>query len=95
MIDAPAPPDCPPVESGSATLEACVDPELVARGWEPRFVSDQRRAKEAEELYAELGFEVRAEPAGEGPLGDACRECFAAATCNPQVLVYTRRSRRQ
>ncbi len=32
------------------------DPVLVAEGWERRFVTDARRAKEVTELYEDLGY---------------------------------------
>jgi hypothetical protein len=35
---------------------------LIAQGWERRFTADEQRAKEAMELYSQLGYEVRAEP---------------------------------
>jgi len=34
------------------------DPALVAQGWERRFTADAQRAKEAMELYEQLGYEV-------------------------------------
>ena len=51
------------------------DPELVSEGWERRFVADARRAEETMELYEQLGFEVRAEPAQAEELGDDCDGC--------------------
>ena len=48
------------------------DPVLTAQGWERRFVADGARAKEAIDLYQQLGFEVRAEPVGSAELGDDC-----------------------
>ena len=51
------------------------DPELVSEGWERRFVADARRAEETMELYEQLGFEVRAEPAQAEELGDDCDDC--------------------
>ena len=51
------------------------DPELIADGWERRFVADARRAEETMELYEQLGFEVRAEPAQAEELGDDCDDC--------------------
>ncbi len=51
------------------------DPELIADGWERRFVADARGAEEAMELYERLGFEVRAEPAQAEELADDCDDC--------------------
>ncbi len=51
------------------------DPSLIAQGWERRFVTDAKRAEEAMDLYKQMGFEVRAEPADAGEVGDECNDC--------------------
>jgi hypothetical protein len=38
------------------------DAELIAQGWERRFIADGKRALDALEMYEELGHEVRIEP---------------------------------
>jgi len=66
------------------------DPELVAQGWERRFTADPQRAKEAIELYATLGFEVRAEPVRPQELDDDCGECGAVVSFH-FLAIYTRK----
>ena len=51
------------------------DPELVAAGWTRRFMADGRRAKEAEELYESLGFDVLMVPVKAEELDDDCADC--------------------
>ena len=66
------------------------DPELIADGWERRFVADARRAEEAMDLYEQLGFEVRAEPAQVEELGDDCDDCQLLLMFQFK-MVYTRK----
>ena len=66
------------------------DPALVAEGWERRFIADAQRAREAMELYAELGYEVRAEPVRAADLGDDCEGCSIALTLEFKTI-YTRK----
>jgi len=65
------------------------DPDLVAAGWELRFIADEHRMPEARELYEQIGFDVRAEPL---PGTDDPDECSA---CQDIVrhfhAIYTRR----
>ena len=68
------------------------DPELVSEGWERRFVADARRAEEAMELYEQLGFEVRAEPAQTEELPDDCVDCQLLLMFQFKT-VYTRKQR--
>ncbi len=68
------------------------DPELIAAGWERRFVADARRAEEAMELYEQLGFEVRAEPAQAEELADDCEDCQLLLMFQFKT-VYTRKQR--
>ncbi|UCF40185.1 MAG: hypothetical protein JSW43_10645 [Gemmatimonadota bacterium] len=51
------------------------DPQRLADGWERRFIADGERAKEAMELYAELGYEVCADPLRPEDMADDCEDC--------------------
>ena len=67
------------------------DPQLVAQGWEMRFVTDGQRASEVVDLYRQLGFEVRLEPLrGAGAEGD-CTDCRLVQALH-MAMVYTRRA---
>lgn len=66
------------------------DPELVAAGWQRRFIAEAPRAKEAMELYRQLGFEVRSEPLRANELKGDCEECRALAVFQFQTI-YTRK----
>jgi len=68
------------------------DPALVAAGWERRFVTDAKRAREALDLYAALGFEVLAEPLRPADAGEGCDECFLLTALQFQTI-YTRKSK--
>jgi hypothetical protein len=68
------------------------DPALVAEGWQPRFIGDARQTKEAMELYAELGFEVRAEPVPAEQMGDECSDCQVLMLLQFKTI-YTRKIR--
>jgi len=65
------------------------DPELVALGWERRFMAGPSRAKEAISLYKEMGLEVHVEPVKPTDLSDDCKDCRLAT--NFFVTIYTRR----
>ncbi len=67
------------------------DPTLLAQGWERRFVVDARRAEELMELYAELGFEVCADPVRPEDVGDDCDDCLLLAGLQLK-MIYTRRA---
>jgi len=56
-------------------FERLPDPELVSEGWERRFTADARRVKEYAELYAAMGYEVRAEPVRPEEVGPDCGDC--------------------
>ncbi|RIL12470.1 hypothetical protein DCC79_01435 [bacterium] len=84
-------------EPGSPGAAACptgssqpADPDLVAAGWELRFLADAGRAAEARALYTSLGFEVRAEAVVAERLGAYCEGC-QVAICLSHTLLYTRR----
>jgi hypothetical protein len=73
-------------------LEA--DPELLAAGWERRFVADRQRASEAMELYEQLGYEVCTRALGPHELGDECEDCKLVALLQFQTI-YTRKRERE
>ncbi|MDP3773606.1 MAG: hypothetical protein Q8Q85_05000 [Gemmatimonadales bacterium] len=63
-------------------------------GWERRFVADPARTREAAEIYAGAGFEVRSVPArpgdqAGGAMRDGCETCWLAQAFGFQVI-YTR-----
>lgn len=64
------------------------DAALAAEGWERRFTADAERAREAAELYRQLGYELRVEPAQPDQPGDGCAACHAAASFQ---TIYTRK----
>jgi hypothetical protein len=66
------------------------DPALIAEGWERRFTADSQRAAEAIELYAKLGYEVRAEPLRRDETTDECESCYSIAAMEFKTI-YTRR----
>lgn len=68
------------------------DPELVAAGWERRFVTGGPRAAEVAELYRQLGFEVRLEPVRQTEIPEGCTDCQIALLFQFKTI-YTRRSR--
>lgn len=63
---------------------------LLAQGWERRFTADEQRAKEAMELYSQLGYEVRAEPVLPEELQDDCEDCKPVVSSYFQTI-YTRK----
>jgi hypothetical protein len=69
------------------------DPARIADGWERRFIADAQRAQEAMELYAELGYEVCADPVSAEEVGEDCGDCQLLAALQFKVI-YTRRRRR-
>ncbi len=68
------------------------DPELLAQGWERRFMADSMRAEETTRLYEELGFEVRKEPVIASELSDVCSDCGLVA-CKTYMTIYTRKQK--
>jgi hypothetical protein len=57
--------------------------ELIAAGWEKRFVACEPRLSEMVEMYGEIGFEVHLEPlpsneamSMEGCDANSCMVCF-------------------
>lgn len=77
-------------ESGS--VPGCVsppNPQLIAAGWERRFIADAKRAQDAIEMYAEMGHDVRLEPVNVTGLSEACSGCLEAFA--HFSVVYTRK----
>ncbi len=64
-------------------------PDLLAEGWTWRFLSDETRARIAEETYASAGFDVRLEPVRPEDVSPSCGSC-SSALCRITVAVYTR-----
>ena len=66
--------------------------ELEKQGWQLQFTTDEPRLSEAVELYGELGYEVRVEPAcSELPLPE-CAICYERF-CDKYRTIFIRRSR--
>ena len=63
--------------------------ELLAAGWERRYVADAARAKEAVETYGALGYEVLAQPIEPEQVPASCGDC-SSAVCRSFMLIYTR-----
>ena len=72
--------------------EAQLQPKtsLITQGWERRFTADEQRAKEAMELYSQLGYEVRAEPVMPDEINDDCEDCKTVVSYYFQTI-YTRK----
>jgi hypothetical protein len=66
------------------------DPQLLADGWERRFMTDGARAQEAVDLYAALGYEARAEPVRREDVADDCEDCQLLMLLK-FATIYTRR----
>ncbi len=77
-------------DTKNLSLHTLPDPKLVAEGWERRFIADPPRAKEAIQLYTELGFEVLAEPVKETELDSDCADCKLVIS-RLFVTIYTRK----
>ena len=71
-------------------IERPANPDLVAQGWERRFVTDGRRLKEYAELYAAMGYEVQAEPIRAVEVGPDCLDCRLIMLLQFHTL-YTRK----
>lgn len=92
-------PSGPIDDRGHSTLTASLlnedrtytpDPQLVAKGWERRFITDPSRSQEVVDLYTEMGYEVRIVPLTPAELGEECSDCQLVA-CNLFFTVYTRK----
>jgi hypothetical protein len=63
--------------------------QLQARGWTRRFITDVSRAREWQELYESLGYEVLLRPLTADDLPyDGCQDCFLAR--HLLRVIYTR-----
>lgn len=69
------------------------DASLMAQGWERRFTADEQRAREAMDLYSQLGFEVRAVPVLPEEVPDDCHDCRTVISFYFQTI-YTRKKAR-
>lgn len=65
------------------------DAHLLEQGWQKRFLADPRMARDAEDSYKELGYEVRLEPLDEAALKEECSGCLALL--RQFRVVYTRK----
>lgn len=66
------------------------DPDAIAQGWVRRFMAAPNRAREAEELYESMGFEVKIVELTPEDFGPHCAEC-GSSLCQSYVLIYTRK----
>ena len=72
------------------TLEFTPDPILVHEGWQRRFMADPDRAKEATQIYRQMGYEIRVEAIKPSELSSICGDCREVA-CKAYVTIYTRK----
>ena len=92
--------DCPPdliqlqidplKNPGIPNLDILPDPDLVAKGWERRFMADPNRLQESTAIYKELGYEIHIEPVKPEELSTVCGDCRLVA-CSAFSTIYTRR----
>ena len=66
------------------------DASLLQEGWEYRFVASGQRLQEAQELYNELGFDVRSESIPPESFPEGCEECQLILMLKFKAI-YTRR----
>jgi hypothetical protein len=66
------------------------NPSLLQEGWEYRFVANGQRLREVEDLYSELGFEVRVESIPPEAFPEGCDECRLVLMLQFKAI-YTRR----
>ncbi|NQU50458.1 MAG: hypothetical protein HQ519_17550 [Planctomycetes bacterium] len=67
-----------------------VDADLVAAGWERRFMADPDRLEESTQIYLSLGLEVKAVPLGPLDFSNACGDC-PETVCKTYMMIYTRK----
>ena len=80
-----------PGEEKSAPEPECpTHPELIAEGWNRRFLVGPERQAEVTELYEALGLEVRLEKLEPEAFEESCGAC-PAVVCRDHLLLYTRR----
>jgi hypothetical protein len=73
-------------------IQPQADPTLLAEGWERRFTTDVGRIEELAQLYAQLGYEVRAEPLQLAESNDGCEDCHTSNDSGFKAI-YTRKKR--
>lgn len=66
------------------------DPKRLADGWERRFIADGERAKEAIELYEQLGYDVCADSLRPEDMANDCEDCKLLMLLQFKTI-YTRR----
>jgi len=64
------------------------DPDLLAQGWQARFMTDRARVKELAALYEELGLDVHVASVNPTDLREECGDCQLATQFF--VILYTR-----
>ncbi len=70
-------------------LDRPPDPQLVAEGWERRFMTQRGRLAEYTDLYRSLGFDVRAEAVRSDEVDPECNDC-RLILFQQIVTIYTR-----
>ncbi len=78
-------------QDDKTVLSGCTqsDESLVAEGWERRYLADPRMAREAEENYSILGYEVKLQPLETAGIPEQCEGC--SAVLQKFVVVYTKK----
>lgn len=67
--------------------------QLLAAGWERRFVAEEPRLSESVALYESLDFEVSLRPLSQDDLSvEDCTECFKSHPARFRVI-YTRKAK--
>lgn len=67
------------------------DPDLLAAGWERRFIADDRMARDAVDTYTELGYDVKLQPLSPEGFKEECSDCQAVLA--KFSMVYTRKKK--
>jgi hypothetical protein len=76
-------------DKNNLKTELCRHEQLIKEGWTRRFIYDEPRLTEAQELYESMGLEVRLEPIIPDELEDGCDTCIRAAP-ERYKIIYTR-----
>lgn len=97
-------PNCPPdiiqieldplINQNSPAINLPPDPEMVAKGWERRFMADPNRLEESVNLYRELGYEIQINPVRPEELSVVCGDC-RLAVCSAYSTIYTRKQSKE
>jgi len=75
--------------TGLAGCSCKEEAKLASEGWERRYVADQRAAREAEENYSTLGYEVLLMKPDVDTLREECSGC--RVTIEDYRIVFTRK----